>query len=134
MPEPADLPAARHEATDVGLRPLLVGGVGVLVVLLLVGGLTAWLYPGARDRHVVRTDGLPRFPAPELQPSPAADMAVFRTGQLQQLNGVWWVDHAAGTVHQPIADAMRRLAGRGIPDWPTAPVQARPTPQARPAP
>ena len=133
MSEPADLPAARHEAQDIGLRPLLLGGLGVLAVLALVGGLTGWLYPGTHDPHVVRSGALPQFPAPQLQPSPAADMAAFRTRQLQQLDGVWWVNRASGAVHQPIADAMRRLAATGIADWPATPVQAQPTPQARPA-
>ncbi len=118
MSEPENLPPARHEAHDVGFRPMLLGGAGVLAVLAMVGALTGWLYPGARDPQVVRTGSLPPFPDPQLQPSPAADMTAFRTRQLQQLNGVWWVDRASGTVHQPIADAMRRLAATGIPDWP----------------
>ena len=128
MSEPADLPPARHETTDVGLRPMLIGAAGVLAVLASVGGLTAWLYPGARDPRVVRTGALPAYPAPMLQPDPAADMAKFAAEQTRQVNGVWWVDRAHGIVHQPIADAMRRLAASGIPDWPTTPVrtEARP--------
>ncbi len=134
MPEPANLPAAHHETSDVATRPLLIGGAGVLAVLCLVIGVTGWLYPGARDRHLVRTGPLPQYPAPELQPDPAADMARFHAEQMRQVDGVWWVDQSKGLVHQPIADAMRRLAAAGIPDWPTGPVQAQPTPQARPAP
>ena len=130
MSEPADLPQARHEATDVALRPMLIGAAGVLAVLVSVGGLTAWLYPGSRDPRVVRSNALPSYPAPALQPDPAADMAKFAAEQTRQVNGVWWVDRTRGIVHQPIGDAMRRLAASGIPDWPTKPVrtEARPIP------
>ena len=127
MSEHAERPAAQRETTDVTVRPLLLGGAGVLVVVALLGGLTGWLYPGARERSVARTGALPAFPAPELQPSPEADMAKFRAEQLHQLEGVWWVDRARGTLHQPIADAMRKLAQTGIADWPTTPVHATPT-------
>ena len=120
-----DLPTAQRETSDVALRPLLVGAGGVLLVLLVVGVLTVWLYPGSRDGRVVRTTGLPDFPAPQLQPSPSADMARFHAEQMRQLNGVWWVDRDRGVVHQPIADAMRRLAATGIADWPTTPARAQ---------
>ena len=133
LSEQANLPTARHEASDVAFRPLLIGGVGVLALVAVLAGLVGLLYPGARDPHLVRSGAVPPFPAPALQPDPAADMARFRAQQLQQLNGVWWVDRARGIVHQPIADAMRRLAAQGIADWPTTPVRAQPTPQARAA-
>jgi hypothetical protein len=118
MSEPADLPAARHEATDITLRPMLIGGAGVLAVLVLLVGLTGWLYPGSRDTLVVRTAAVPHFPAPALQADPEGDMRRFRAEQFSQLQGVWWIDRTAGTLHQPIDDAMRRLASTGIPDWP----------------
>lgn len=107
-----------------------MGGGLVLTVVALLGGAVGVMYPATRDPHLVRTP-VPAFPAPALQPDPAADMAAFRTRQLDQLNGTWWVDRAAGTVHQPIGDAMRRLAAQGIPDWPTAPVRAQATPAGR---
>ena len=133
LSEHANLPTARHEASDVAFRPLLIGGVGVLALAALLAGLVGLLYPGTRDPRLVRSGAVPQYPAPALQPDPAADMARFRAQQLDQLNGVWWVDRAAGAVHQPIADAMRRLAAQGIADWPATPVRAQPTPQARTA-
>jgi hypothetical protein len=114
----SDLPPAGHENADITFRPLLIGGLATLAVLAALTGLTGWLYPGSRDTHVVRTATIPPFPAPALQPDPEADMQRFRTDQLRQVNGVWWVDRAAGTVHMPIADAMQKLAATGIPDWP----------------
>ncbi len=134
MSEHADLPAARHEASDVDIRPLLIGGACLLVTVALLAGLVGLIYPSTRDARLVRSGTVPQYPAPALQPDPAADMAVFRAEQLRQLNGVWWVDRAAGLVHQPIDDAMRRLAAQGIADWPAAPVPARPTQGARAVP
>lgn len=103
----------------------------MLVTLGLLAGLTGVIYPGARNPRLLKT-AVPGFPSPELQPDPAADMAKFRTEQLQQLNGVWWVDRVVGTVHQPIGDAMRRLAASGIADWPAGPAMANATPSPRP--
>jgi hypothetical protein len=121
-PEPEqDLPPARHEGTDVGFRAMLVAGVLMLLTLCGVLGLAAWLYPGAQTDKLLAPAANATFPAPRLQPDVAADMARFRAEQLQQLNGAYWLDRDRRRVHMPIADAMREVAARGIPDWPTAP-------------
>ncbi len=79
-------------------------------------GLAAWLFPGSlRDRSVPQTAN---FPTPQLQPSPADDMAIFQTQQIQQLNSYWWIDRKAQRVHIPITQAMQDVARQGIPDWP----------------
>lgn len=116
-----DLPPARHEGTDVGFRALLVAGVLMLLALVGVLGFASWLYPGAQTDKVLSSANNDAFPAPRLQPDVAADMARFRAEQLQQLNGAYWLDRERGRVHMPIADAMRDVATRGIPDWPAAP-------------
>lgn len=116
-----DLPPARHEGTDVGFRALLVAGVLMLLALGGVLGFAAWLYPGAQTDKVLSPATNETFPAPRLQPDTAADMARFRAEQMQQLNGAYWLDRERRRVHMPIADAMRDVAARGIPDWPTAP-------------
>ncbi len=116
-----DLPPARHEGTDVGFRVLLVAGVLMLLALGGVLGFAAWLYPGAQTDKILMPANNETFPAPRLQPDVAADMARFRAEQLQQLNGAYWLDQERNRVHMPIADAMRDVAARGIPDWPAAP-------------
>ncbi len=68
------------------------------------------------DQYVA--EPLPRFAAPQLQSSPRADMERFEAQQQKQLNGVYWIDQGHGVVHLPIADAMRKVAEEGIPDWP----------------
>ena len=84
-------------------------------------GFASWLYPGAQTDKILLPATNETFPAPRLQPDAAADMARFRAEQLQQLNGAYWLDRERRRVHMPIADAMRDVAARGIPDWPTAP-------------
>jgi hypothetical protein len=37
---------------------------------------------------------------------------------MQQLDSAGWVDRTKNVVHMPIDDAMRRIAERGIADWP----------------
>ena len=61
---------------------------------------------------------LPKFPYPQLQPSPRESMARFYAEEMQRLNGTGWIDKAKRTVHIPIKDAMRKIAQEGIPGWP----------------
>jgi len=119
--EQDNLPPARHEGADVGFGAMLVAGVLMLLALGGVLGFAAWLYPGAATDKLLAPATNATFPAPRLQPDVAADMAQFRAEQLQQLNGAYWLDRDRNRVHMPIADAMRDVAARGIPDWPTAP-------------
>ena len=112
-PAERHLPPAHHEHQDVGFRAMALGGVGVLLTALGVAGLAFWLYP--------KPDKVLRLPAPSLQDDTVADMNRFRGEQLRQLNGIYWVDRAAGTVHLPITTAMRLVAKEGIADWPTTP-------------
>jgi hypothetical protein len=115
--DPQNLPPARHERTDVGFRPMLIAGICMLATLGAVLVLADRLYPGSvADKRIALP--LPAFPQPELQPSPALDWALFHQRQLDQLNTAWWVSRERGVVHLPVAQAMRDVAARGIPDWP----------------
>jgi hypothetical protein len=109
MPEKLLAPA-RHETSDVGPAFIWIG-VPVLLVL--------WLYPKAMNDQGTRL-ALPQFPNPQLQPSPRESMARFYAEEMQQLNGTGWIDKAKGTVHIPIATAMRTIAEEGIPGWPAS--------------
>lgn len=124
------LPPARHEKTDVAIRPAMLGGVLMLAALAGVVGLTSWLYPGSPGDGVVQLP-LPEFPAPRLQTNTAADMEAFRAAQLRQLTTAWWVDRERGVVHLPIDQAMRAVARDGIPDWPTQPQVSARSPAAQ---
>ena len=111
------LPAARHEPSDVGPRFMLVLFALIGGALLLLVGLAYLIFPGeVKDTRFAKP--LPSFPTPLLQPAPAVDMQVFYAQEMRQLNGAGWQDRAAGTVHIPIAQAMRAVAAEGIKGWP----------------
>ncbi|MBV8912329.1 MAG: hypothetical protein JOZ05_04710 [Acetobacteraceae bacterium] len=113
-----ELPAARHERRDIRFRTMLAAGVAMLLALLAIIALPALLFPDSKQDQVVSPPQA-QFPVPQLQPNPVADMAAFRKRQLEQLNSAYWIDRDARRVHLPIAQAMRDVAQRGIPDWPT---------------
>lgn len=119
MPERV-LPPARHEAEDIRFGPMaLAAGLLALAVAGLAGA-AFWMFPhSARDRVIAQP--VPRFAEPRLQPSPRADMDAFRAEQARQLDGAYWLYRERGVVHLPIAEAMRRVAAEGIPDWPATP-------------
>ena len=116
MPEKLLAPA-RHETSDVGPAFIWIGVPLVLVTVLALALLVLWLYPKAMNDQGRRLE-LPKFPDPQLQTSPRESMARFYAEEMQQLNGTGWIDKAKGTVHIPIATAMRTIAEEGIPGWP----------------
>lgn len=118
-PAERQLPTARNEPKDVGFRALATGGTAVLTFVVCAAGLAFWLYP--HPDKVLRFQPPATYPMPTLQDDPVADMNRFRSEQLQQLNGIYWLDKTKGTVHLPIEDAMRIVARDGIPDWPKTP-------------
>jgi hypothetical protein len=66
-----------------------------------------------------------RLPAgPRLQQIPANEIFQFRTTEAERLNSYGWIDRNAGTVHIPIADAMRLTLERGLPSRTQAPPEA----------
>lgn len=58
----------------------------------------------------------PRLPPlPRLQQFPANELYDYRRGETQLLDSYGWTNREAGTVHIPIADAMRLTVERGLP-------------------
>lgn len=125
------LPPARREAGDVTFRSMLalLTLIGSTLVLLLL--LAWWLYPvTVDDRRFAQP--FPAYPAPRLQPSPRADMEAFRAQQMRELNGTYWQQKSAGTIHLPIDRAMALVAREGIKDWPrSAPAKTVPVAPAQ---
>ncbi|MGH6852551.1 MAG: hypothetical protein ACREDJ_04995 [Methylocella sp.] len=130
------LAPARHEPTDVGARFLWIGVPGFLASVIFLALVVLWLYPGATTDRTLHLP-LARYPTPQLQPDPTADMARFYREEMQRLNSTGWVDKAHGIAHIPIAEAMRKVAQENIPGWPgltgKAPA-AQPVISAAPAP
>jgi hypothetical protein len=59
-------------------------------------------------------------PGPNLQLDPPADLAALNAHETTQLEGYGWVDRDKGIAHIPLAQAMKDVAARGIPDFPKA--------------
>ena len=59
-------------------------------------------------------------PAPNLQLDPPADLATLNAREDTQLESYGWVDRDKGIAHIPLAQAMKDVASRGIPDFPKA--------------
>ena len=70
-----------------------------------------------------------RLPAgPRLQRFPANEIFEFRQREGSEQNSYGWIDRNAGTVHIPIAEAMRLSVERGLPSRAqTAPTDAAPS-------
>jgi hypothetical protein len=92
-----------------------------VVVHLLTWGMFEW-FVGSRDKAApavefpLATNQEPRLPAgPRLQRFPANEIADFRQRESAELNSYGYIDRNAGTVHIPIAEAMRLVIERGLP-------------------
>ncbi len=118
-PAERHLPTAAHERKDVTFRAMALGGIAVLICLVVALSAARWIYSG--NDKTLHFQPPASYPLPALQDDPVADMNRFRSEQLQQLNGIYWLDKASGIVHLPIEDAMRIVARDGIPDWPKTP-------------
>ena len=70
------LEPARHEPADVSGAFIWAGTALLLVTVSALAFLVLWLYPGATTDRILQLP-LPKYPAPRLQQSPAADMARF---------------------------------------------------------
>ncbi len=114
------IPAARVEERDIApgfIWAAVSACAGMLTVCAL---LVVWLYPSSiADRRIDAP--LPVYPAPRLQPDPAADMRGFKAREMARLDGAGWVDPARGIAHIPIDQAMDEITREGIVGWPTAP-------------
>ena len=126
MAEPANLPRARREPSDVTVRFGLFWFCGIALALGVVIGVAMALFPSTPAQPTI-TMPVPHFPAPVLESSPRAELAAFLRAELARLNSLGWVDRDKGIVHIPIAEAMRKVATEGIPGWPTpaAPKEAQ---------
>ncbi|MBP2302435.1 hypothetical protein [Azospirillum picis] len=109
-------PATRFETRDTPpwlillLGALAAGLLGLVVVALLL------IFPDATGKEH-KALSVP-MPEPALQVDPPADFQRYKAQAMDRLAGFGWIDRGRGIVHVPIADAMRRIAERGIPDWP----------------
>lgn len=106
----------RFETRDVPPRVIgLLAGIFAGLIGLVTGSLLL-VYPDS-------TWDQPKAPKtameePRLQPDPRGDMDRLRAEAMGELHGYGWIDRDKGIVRLPIEEAERRVAERGIPDWP----------------
>lgn len=117
-------PGAGYEHTDANIWVILKFAIWLVVsaAIIHVGiGLMFGLFVEQREsatvpQYPLATGTELRLPAPpRLQRFPANEAYEFRLQEAAALNGYGWVDRNAGTVHIPIAEAMRMVLERGLP-------------------
>ncbi len=134
-------PETMYDRTDLSARGIFMFLVSLaatcLVILLIAWGLMRYfaqqpLSQVPRTAAIVTPtrqisptgDPAQRFPAPQLQPDPVADLNKFRTSLEERLNSYGWVDKNTGIAHIPIEKAIEMMSQNGLP--------ARPAPALAP--
>jgi hypothetical protein len=113
------LSPARHEPKDVGGAFIWIGAALIAALVVALAWVVTVIFPESPSDRFLRLP-LPQYPAPRLQVSTRADMEKVYAEEMRRLDSVGWVDRASGKVHIPISAAMRVVASRGIPDWPSS--------------
>lgn len=122
MHEPNDHAGGGHEERDVAYRPVLIGLIGLVVLLVVSAALAAALF----GYLLKRNEGAPadplalRFgrqipPEPRLQADPLQDLARLHAEEDAILHSYAWVDRPTGVVRIPIERAVELLAQSGLP-------------------
>ncbi len=120
-PEAHDAAHGAHESSDVNLRPVVISGIALLVILVITAALMLGLFDimAVQEAHMsppanplAATEGQRVPPAPRLQAHPLKDLEELRKAEQDLLTSYAWKDQSAGVVRIPIARAMELLAQR----------------------
>jgi hypothetical protein len=105
-------PETSYESSDWHVPAIAM----VLAMLLVLVAIAMWaLYFGFRTAALdVQRSLSVAMPPPALQTDPQQDLAQLRAREEQLMNTYYWIDRDKGIVHIPIAEAMRRVATKGI--------------------
>jgi hypothetical protein len=107
-----------YEQSDADPRLIGALALGIACFLLVTPFVLLAGYPGA-DRAGRLPGDLPLPPAPRLQTNPRSDLERLRAYERARLTTFGWADRDRQVVRIPIDHAMRLLAERGIPGWPS---------------
>lgn len=119
--------AAKHETSDVSIRPLAIFLALMTVTLLAVGGIVAGLFrwfeaqAGSHDPPApAHADDRapPVITEPLLQVSSRRDLQELRSREERVLGATEWVDRETGVARIPIERAIDLAAESGLPKWP----------------
>ena len=136
-------PGAEYEHTDANVRiifKLLIWlATSAVVIHFGLGLMYGFLIEqsketGDRQYPMAAPADERLLPAPpRLQQFPQNELHQFRVGEDELLHRYGWMNKNAGTVHIPIADAMRVLVERGLPARAQDPAQPVETPGMMPS-
>ena len=122
---------AAYDRTDLGASGIVSFLIGLAITIVFIhiivwGFIKAYAY--FEPKQMRRTsailepqpappqgDPINRFPAPQLQPDPEADLNKYREGVEQQLNSAGWLDQNNGVAHIPVERAIDLVSQRGLP-------------------
>jgi hypothetical protein len=109
----------RAEEDAIATRKIVAVGVTAIVIFLLGSVAATWVL--SKRREALLPQGPPPVPAEAGQPKIGIlEQPMFenmrtaeelRAEQLERLGSYGWVDRATGTIHIPIEEAMKRVAG-----------------------
>jgi hypothetical protein len=124
-----DNPEERHERRDVDVKAISQFAIGLALLCIaafaFVVGVFRYLehvtsgVPTGRQN--VAADARQRPPAPQLEETPALDLARERAAENELLHTYGWIDKQAGVVRLPIERAIELMAQRGLPSRPATP-------------
>ena len=114
---------ATNKRVDFERSDMSVGAIALLAVVILAYVCIAPLvltriYQPALSDASRQLDINP--PGPKLQLDAPADLKALNVREDTQLESYGWVDRGKGIAHIPLAQAMKDVAARGIPDFPKA--------------
>ena len=116
----------RSDLTARGIVYFMIAlAITVVIIHLITWGFMRYftgnqVTPAPRNAAIVtpaqqaKGDPAQRFPAPQLQPDPVADLDKFRGALEQQLNSSG-VDQKSGAAHIPIEQAIDMISKNGLP-------------------
>jgi hypothetical protein len=122
---PHDAPGAAaahtHESSDFSLTPVIVAGIGLVILLTVAAAAMLGLFDGLAfyeakvsppANPLAAAEGPRLPPQPRLQAHPLKDLEELRKAEQQVLTSYAWVDQSAGIARIPVTRAMEILAQR----------------------
>ena len=111
-----------HETRDAGVRPIVLNGAGLAVMIVIVGlivyGTFQYLarHPAISPQSNPMSAGDSQIPPEQrIEDHPAIAIEQLHTQEDKTLSTYGWTDRKAGAVRIPIDRAMELQLGRGFP-------------------
>jgi hypothetical protein len=122
MDAPVTESTPHHEQSSLNIRPIVLFGLGLLVLSIVTFVSMGWLFDYFVARQakldvpplpLANPQQLP--PEPRLQVDPVRDLQRMRAAEDVMLNSYRWIDREARIVGIPIDRAIEVLAEKGLP-------------------